>query len=280
MKSDKLFHLYENRTELPTLGSVFYESTGNNTGTLPLVLIHGFPFDRRLWYNLIPELDQTPVIIPDLPGVGNSTLLQPACTMNDYADVIAAILEKEQIKKCVVAGHSMGGYAALAFANKYPDKLAGLSLVHSTAYADDADRKQKRDQTIAFLNEYGASPFVNAFIPGPFAPGYSNEDELKKLKNWAADCTTQGLITMVNAMKNREDLTQLLASTNVPVQWIIGKLDPVFLYTGSIQQATLSKISMIDLLPDCGHMGMIEKPEETAEALRRFLDYCVRRLKL
>lgn len=280
MKSDKLFHLYENRTELTTLGSVFYESTGNNTGTLPLVLIHGFPFDRRLWYNVIPELERTRVIIPDLPGVGNSTLLQSGCTMNDYADCMAAILEKEQIKTCVMAGHSMGGYVALAFAQKYQDKLAGLSLVHTTAYADDADRRQKRDQVIAFLNEQGALAFVNAFIPGPFAPGYSNEDELKKLKHWAADCTRQGLIAAVNAMKNREDLTPLLASIKVPVQWIIGKLDPIFPCTTSLQQATLSKMSMIDLLRDCGHMGMIEKPEEIAEGLTRFIDYCGRRLTL
>lgn len=278
MKSDKLFCLYENRTELTTLGSVFYECTGN--GKIPLVLIHGFPFDRRLWYNIITELENISIIIPDLPGVGNSPLLQPTCTMADYAECIAAILKKEQVEKCVIAGHSMGGYVALAFAQKYPDKLAGLSLVHTTAQADDAERRQKRDQVITFLKEQGAVPFATAFIPGPFAPGYANEDELKKLKHWAADCTTQGLIAAVNAMKNREDLTHILPTIGVPVQWIIGKLDPVFPYATSIHQATLSATSMIHLLSGCGHMAMIEKPEETAEAFTQFMDYCERRLKL
>lgn len=278
MKSDKLFSLKENRTELPTLGSVFYESTG--TGPSTLVLIHGFPFDRRLWYNLIPELQNMRVIIPDLPGVGNSTLNAASLTMDDYATCIARILEVENVADCIMAGHSMGGYVALAFAKNYPDKLNGLSLVHSTAFADEPERKQKRDQTISFLKANSAFQFTSSFIPGPFAPGYQNEEEIKKLIHWSNDCTREGLIAATDAMKNRNDQTGLLQTCTFPVQWIIGKLDPVFPYTTSFTQAVLSAQCMINLLEGCGHMGMIEKPLETAQALQEFADYCNRKKKL
>jgi pimeloyl-ACP methyl ester carboxylesterase len=275
LDTEKIFSLHENRTGLPQLGSVFYERCGEPSAPC-LVLIHGFPFDRRLWYKLIPHLSGLQLIIPDLPGVGNSTIKAATMRMEDYALCIKAVLEQEGIGRCVLAGHSMGGYVALAFAELYPSMLAGLSLVHSSALADDEERKKKRMQIMEFIRMQGVEKFARSFVPGPFAPSYADEQEKEKLIRWASECSAEGLLAATDAMLHRPDRTHVLREASMPVQWIIGDKDPVFQAETSFAQAALSERVQIDLLKESGHMGMIEETRLMAEALKTFCEFCSR----
>ncbi|MBL7692119.1 MAG: alpha/beta fold hydrolase, partial [Flavipsychrobacter sp.] len=109
-----------------------------------LVLIHGFPDSSRIWNNIANELaaDFT-VLTPDLPGSGGTPLTQPTL-LPEMAEGIMDMLGNEHISSSVIAGHSMGGYTALAFARAYPEAVRGLSLVHSTPAADDDEKKANR----------------------------------------------------------------------------------------------------------------------------------------
>src|SRR5215208_3562542 len=101
--------------------------TGN-----PLVLLHGFPLDHHLWDEVVPLLeDMFDIILPDLRGFGESTTADSPYGMDDYASDIAGLLDELSIHKVAVAGHSMGGYVALAFARLYPERISGLGLVSS-----------------------------------------------------------------------------------------------------------------------------------------------------
>jgi pimeloyl-ACP methyl ester carboxylesterase len=273
---EHIFSYTSHRTESSKLGSLFYETAGN--GDTALLLIHGFPFDRRLWYKLVPLLKNVTLILPDMPGVGNSSIAGDTASMEDYAEAMIAVLDQQNISRCLVAGHSMGGYVALALADLYPERISGLSLVHSSSYADDDERKAKRDQVLNFIAENGAQAFTQAFVPGPFAPDYTNTPEIETLIKWADDCTAEGLTAAVKAMKNRPDRSYVLEQLNVPVQFIVGEKDPVFNYAIAFKQATYPKISKVHFMQNIGHMGMIESTEETARALNSFVTFCTERI--
>ena len=111
----------------------------------PLVLIHGFPNDSSAWDSIVPELARHyQVILPDLPGAGKSPIPDTELTMEYMAASIKEVLDKENISKAVLAGHSMGGYTAMQFAASYPEMIRGISLVHSLASADTEEKKENR----------------------------------------------------------------------------------------------------------------------------------------
>src|SRR5690349_4074835 len=119
-----------------------YSRHGEGT---PLVLIHGYPLDHSIWQDLLPLLQgEFEVILPDLRGFGMSAATAAPYGMTHMADDIAGLLDRLEIETAAVAGHSMGGYVALAFAGKYPQRLSGLGLVASQTLADPPERKQGR----------------------------------------------------------------------------------------------------------------------------------------
>ena len=137
-----------------------YARRGKGT---PLVLLHGFPLDHHLWDDVSSLLEDTfDLILPDLRGFGESTTLDAPYTMDDYASDIAGLLDQLGIQKAAVAGHSMGGYVALAFARLYPERVSGLALVSSQVLADPPDRKEGRYKSAADVAEKGIGGVVEA----------------------------------------------------------------------------------------------------------------------
>ena len=124
--------LYQNK-------KIFCRFIGNGK---PVVLIHGFGEDGEVWKNQIEFLkDKFQLIIPDLPGSGKSEMINDM-SMEGMAEVIYSIIHEEKIKSCILIGHSMGGYITLAFAEKYPEYLTAFGLFHSTAYADNEEKRK------------------------------------------------------------------------------------------------------------------------------------------
>src|SRR6185369_5391630 len=140
-----------------------YERQGTGKS---LVLLHGYPLDHHLWDEIVPLLKDTfDLIIPDLRGFGKSTTVETAYTMNDFASDIAGLLDQLGIQKTAIAGHSMGGYVALAFASLYPKRVSGLALVSSQVLADPPDRKEGRYKSAADVAENGIGSVVATMTP-------------------------------------------------------------------------------------------------------------------
>lgn len=248
---------------------IFYRTIG--TGK-PVVLIHGFGEDGDIWGKQVDFLkDKFQLIIPDLSGSGKSAILslQRAVGMEEYAEVIRAILAEEKIEQCVMLGHSLGGYVTLAFAEKYPGLLSSFGLVHSSAFADSEEKKQARLKSIDFIKKNGAYDFLRTSIPGLFskewAQGHQSEIEalVEKSKNFAAEA----LVQYYQAMINRPDRTHVLKTSNGPILFIIGEHDNAVPFSHSLQQCYLPVESHIHILRNSAHMGMWE---ETA-GLNNFL---------
>ncbi|HFA51772.1 MAG TPA: alpha/beta hydrolase [Bacteroidetes bacterium] len=249
----------------------YYESEEGEG--LPIVLLHGFCEDSRMWDEWLPKLPSyRTYLLVDLPGFGDSEMLEET-SMENMAGAVAAVLEECGIKKCVLVGHSMGGYVGLEFAKKYSEKLAGLCLFHSHPFADAEEKKEARLKAVDFINKNGHILYVRQMIPKLFAYDYSKgyQSEVNRLIYFASKYKPEAIIAALRAMRLRPDNSEVLKNIKCPVQFIIGKDDSAIPYELSMAQAHLPNIADIQILPNVGHMGMFKEPRKTAKKFKEFL---------
>jgi pimeloyl-ACP methyl ester carboxylesterase len=239
-----------------------YDRRGNGT---PLVLLHGYPLDHRLWDDVIPLLvDKFDVILPDLRGFGESTTVDSFYAMEDFASDIVRLLDFLGISQAVIAGHSMGGYVALAFARVYPERMLGLGLVASQAAADTPERRDGRYKSAAEVADKGIASVVETMTPkftsDPGLQQYARE-AMERQKPTA-------YIGALKAMAERIDSTMLLTTTQYPVAIVHGDADALIPVDRAREAKALMEHAYYVEIPGTGHMPMKEAPEKTAEALR------------
>lgn len=247
-----------------------------------VVLLHGFAEDGSTWNNEVSYLkSHCQLIVPDLPGSGQSPLLQGAnVEMEDYADCIYALLNYEEIHSCIMISHSMGGYITLAFAGKYPAKLTGFGLVNSTAFADNKEKKTTRKKGIQLMEEYGTFSFIKNTVPNLFSQK-SKQEQPEIVAAFAEawkDFTTTALVQYYTAMMNRPDSTEVLKTSEVPVLFIIGSEDAAAPLNDLLEQVHLPKVSHIHVLEGVGHMSMLEAPNDLNKHLLKFIEavnFCI-----
>ncbi len=255
---------------------VVYRTTG--TGR-PVLLLHGFGEDGQIWNEQISALNESyTLIIPDIPGSGESEFIEGA-DIDMYADVVKKILEAEAVsasKPVAFIGHSMGGYVALAFAEKYPQYLAGLGLFHSSAYADTEEKKQTRRKAIVFIEENGAGAFLQTAIPGLFSEGFrqAQPEKVQAMVAAGQQFTNTALVQYYQAMIDRPDRTTILRNITRPVLFVIGQYDTAVPMQASLEQSHLPQLSHVHILRNSGHMGMWEEPKSVNKLLQDYLRYC------
>ena len=238
----------------------------------PLVLLHGFLESSNMWDEFSQELrNDFKIISIDLPGHGKTICFDEIHTMEFMAECVKSVLYHLRIHECVIVGHSMGGYVALAFAEKYSTMLKGLCLFHSHALADAPEAKINRGRAIAVVKR-NHKGFINHFIPDLFAI-----DNIEKFKTkiielqFAADSLTEeGIVAALEGMKHRTDKLEFLKKTDLPVLFIVGQEDPRADLEIMFEQISIPKYSELLLLRDSGHMGYIEEKEITAKAIKGF----------
>jgi len=239
-----------------------------------VVLLHGFLEDQHIWNSFSRELSaNNKVITIDLPGFGKSSIFNDIHSMALMANAVYYILIEENIDRCVMVGHSMGGYVALAFAEMYPDKLSGIVLFHSHASSDDEEAKTNRDRTISIIKS-DHSGFIRSFIPLLFAEQNVEQfdKEINKLKTIAQKGSSEGVIAALAGMRDRKDQTSLLKNLDIPVLFIIGKQDSRIPVKKIMAQLELPQNCEALLLDGVGHMGFIEAEALTFNALEHFVE--------
>ena len=239
-----------------------YERRGKGT---PLVLLHGFPLDHHLWDEVVPLLEDTfDIILPDLRGFGESTTMDSPYSMDDYASDIAGLLDQLGIQKAAIVGHSMGGYAALAFVRRYPERVSGLGLVSSQVLADAPERKEGRYKSAADVSENGIGSVV-----ATMTPKFTADEELQSYAR--ASMERQGPAAYIGALKamaERADSTSLLSSLNFPVVVVHGDADALIPIDRAREvKDALHRVHLVEI-SGAGHMPMMEAKEKTAQALK------------
>ena len=264
---------------MSTLESKYIRSSGEllhykiSGKGMPVVLLHGFAEDGNIWNNVLPFLQQdNMLIIPDLPGSGESTLLEKENPgLEDYAAAVKNILAVENIDRCVMIGHSMGGYVSLAFEEKYPGMLTALGLFHSSSYADNDDKKEARRKSIAFIKKNGAPAFLETAVTGLFYDPGKSKAAIDLLLRQGNNFTTGALIQYYEAMIARPDRSLLLKETILPVLLILGEHDQAVPFKSGLEQARMPTYTYIHILRSSAHMGMLEEAEKSGRILAEFL---------
>jgi pimeloyl-ACP methyl ester carboxylesterase len=239
-----------------------YERLGKGT---PLMLIHGFPLDHNSWNEVASLLkNDFDLILPDLRGFGQSTTMETPYTISDMADDLAGLLDDLKIEKIALAGHSMGGYVALAFAKKYPQRVSGLGLVSSQTAADAPEGKERRYKTAADVAEKGVGIVAEAMTPK-----LSADARVQAIVRVVIERQTpSAVIGALKAMAEREDLMPYLSSVTFPVALIHGNADALISIDRAKDiKAVLPSAQFVEL-QGAGHMPMMEFAKDTAKGLK------------
>jgi pimeloyl-ACP methyl ester carboxylesterase len=244
--------------------------TDQGKGTA-LVLLHGFLENQSMWYDFIPLLTQKyRVITLDLLGHGKTDCLSYQHSMEDQADLVYHVLHELRIRKCVVIGHSMGGYVALAFADLYAEFIKGLVLLNSTPLEDSPERKTNRGRAIVAVKQ-NAAAFISIAIANLFSENNRTRlaETIESIKKEALKTPLQGVIAALEGMKVRKSRVALLHQIDYPSLVVLGKKDSVLDFEEtvlSLQNTATEWVALAD-----GHMSHLENTEELKEILFRFL---------
>jgi len=247
-------------------GKLSYIDSGQGT---PLVFLHGFCGSKDYWQDLLPLLEtKRRVIALDLRGHGDTEPNGKEYEIEDLTRDVHQLTEKLGLTDFYLLGHSLGGYITLAYAETYPDKLAGFSLIHSTAYPDDEKGKEGRLQAIQSIKENGVKNFVEGLVPKLFAD--KDNTGVEKAIQIGLKTSASGAVGALGAMRSRKDRNEVLKQAKVPVLLIAGGKDEVVSNekTFSVQGPMIKEV----VLKESGHMGMFEETEKLAEEILAFTE--------
>ena len=243
-------------------------------GEKTILLLHGYLETLSVWEEFAAELIKSGfrIVSIDLPGHGMSGTHHDINSMEFIADIVNEILDKLNIEQVFVTGHSMGGYAALAFAKKYAGKTKALCLFHSTPNPDRDEKKANRDREIQLIKEGKLESVINLSIPKMFAKDNVKRlsEKILEIEENASIAEPEGIIACLQGMKEREDMNPFLKEFTKPLLFIFGTKDnhiSMEVANGLIE--SFPKAEKL-ILENSGHAGFIEEPETALEGFISF----------
>ncbi|QAY68731.1 alpha/beta fold hydrolase [Xylanimonas protaetiae] len=239
-------------------------------GGVPIVFIHAFPFDHRIW---IPAAEALPAnvraVAVDLPGQGYSEFGSIPPRLDLVADAVYQTLAKAGIANAVVVGLSMGGYVALALAERHPGFVSGLGLVDTKAVADSPEARANRLR-IAREMEMGQSLQPVLALPGQLLGETSLKERrhlLPTLDAWVHAQAPRGLAWALRLMAGRSDRTHVLKEFGGPVAVVVGAEDKVTPLDEAEHMLHAAADAALTVVPGVGHLSALEDPRSVAAAL-------------
>ena len=252
--------------------SLHYEERGMG---MALVVLHGFPLDHRIWEPQLAEVSYAArVLAPDLPGFGGSPpLTDDPPTMDAYARAVLDWADGRGLRHFILAGHSMGGYIALAVARLAPERLDGLVLVSTRSGADSAAARENRAKLAAAVREHGAQAAVDAMLPKLLAPAADQPSPLvDQVKAIMLAQPPAGLVPALQAMAARPDSTPDLDGLTMPFLILHGAADATIPPSEAEAMNEAAASALFVPIPAAGHLPMLEQPAAVNTALRDFLN--------
>jgi pimeloyl-ACP methyl ester carboxylesterase len=224
------------------------------------VLIPGFLETRAAFVPLAEQwASRYRVVLVDVLGHGASGCAGYVHTMEDQADAVLAVLRAERIRFFRVAGHSMGGYIALALMDRVPDRLRGVLLLNTHPFADSEERRALRRRAMEIAKKEKSS-YLHAAIPALVAPANAERlrEELKCMAEAARAMPVQGILAAQEGMMLRPDRSDLLRVLRpFPVVVVAGLEDPVIPMSTTESFWNLPGVTRRVALPG-GHLSFLE----------------------
>ncbi|MER8101681.1 alpha/beta hydrolase [Kitasatospora sp. NPDC094016] len=258
-------------TQPPSAVSVRESGTGT-----PLVLLHAFPLNASMWsaqLDALPGLtgDEARVLAPDQRGFGGTELGADEPSLDLVADDLALLLDAAGIERAVVGGLSMGGYVALAFARRHPDRLAGLLLAGTRATADTDAVRANRERIAAAVTARGS---VQLLLDEEVAAGQLGPDSphlVERVRSLVAAASPAAVAWAQRAMAARPDALDVLAGLRVPTAVVVGAQDGLVAPEEAEQMLRARPDAELTVIPGAGHLSALEAPEAFNAAVRDLL---------
>lgn len=240
------------------------------------VLLHAFPIGANLWE---PQIHSIPegwrLITPDLRGFGGSTELESlsALSMADYSEDIVDLLAEIGVKKAVIGGCSMGGYAALALYQSRPDLFDGLVIANSRAGADSPEARANRRNMLAVVDREGPSGIAREMMPKLIGKTTmeTNPSIEANVRRLIKQQSPVAIRSAIHRMMHRPDSTPLLGQVSVPTLVITGEEDEMIPVDESRKMAGAISGASLVVIPGAGHLSNLEQPDAFNHALSTFL---------
>ncbi|MBI1806664.1 MAG: alpha/beta fold hydrolase [Ignavibacteria bacterium] len=250
-----------------------YEVGGPRTG-IPVVFIHGFPFNKSMWKPQVDALKKDYYVITyDVRGHGASDVGDGQYTVEYFVDDLIGLLDHVKISRAVVVGLSMGGYIALRAIERNPERFRGVILCDTRSEADNNEGKIKRANQAKAVQTDGLRKFAESFVKVVFYEKTfeTNPRAVEMIREIIERSDPRAVVGTIIALAGRTDSTSALYTINVPTLILVGQHDG--LTPPSASHAMKEKIPKAELhvIPNAAHLSNLENPEEFNTHLANFL---------
>ncbi|UOQ65787.1 alpha/beta fold hydrolase [Hymenobacter volaticus] len=238
-----------------------------------IVFLHGFLESNEIWHDFLRDFPTDyNTLCPNLPGYGPDATPPADYSVEAAAEYVQRYLSEQHAHRVLLVGHSMGGFVALAFAEKYPGQVAGLCLFHSSASAEKEEDHERHQRNRDFLAQHGVEAYTEEFLKPQFSPSHreSMTNEVVLLQRVAAAVPLEIALGSLDALTRRAERYDVLRKATYPVLFIAGKDDKAVPLEKIHKESLLADHSMVLWLANVGHVGFLERPADTRRAIEGF----------
>lgn len=245
-------------------------------GSVPLILLHAFPFNRRMWEAQAETLARQAgvrVILPDVRGCGESDVVSELTTMDEAAQDLRGLLDAQGVGDFVLGGLSMGGYIAFACLRLFGERVRALILADTRATADSDEGRIAREATARFVLELGAAALFDRDAGRLFSAVTLHEHPsvVERGRAIAAENRPEGLAALSLGMALRPDSTDLLPLIRCPTLVIVGEQDALTPVADARMLFERIPFAELEVIADAGHVSNLERPDAFNARVARFL---------
>ncbi len=248
-----------------------YDEAGSGT---PVVLLHGFPFNRTMWSEQFEALmPRHRVLAPDLRGHGETSVTAEPATMEEMAKDVSALMEKLNISRAAVCGLSMGGYVALALYRMFPLRARALVLADSRPGADTEEARANREAQAEKALKEGMAGIADAMMPKLLSPKTvaRNPAVVARVREMILKMKPEGAAAALRGMAQRRDQTTFLSRIISPALILVGREDMITpLPEAELMHREIGGSRLV-VIEDAGHISNLEQPESFNPSLTKFL---------
>lgn len=240
----------------------------------PLVLLHGFPFDRSMWQGQAEAFgDEFRIVAPDLRGFGETLLGDDDVSIEGMAEDVAALLDELNLGRVILGGLSMGGYVVFEFFRKFPERVRALVLADTRPQADTEEGRRTREENAQRALKEGMAPIAESMLPKLLSAATREHggEALEHTRTMILRMSPEGAAAALRAMAVRRDQTDLLSSINVPTLIIVGSEDAITPPADAEAMNAKVEGARLFVVEGAGHLSNVEQPEDFNRTLVEFL---------
>jgi 3-oxoadipate enol-lactonase len=256
-------------------GVNLYHTEAGNGQSLPVLLVHGFPFSSEMWKSQTELLQKNGfrALSYDLRGHGKSDFGDGQYTIELFVDDLVSLLEHLKITKVVLCGFSMGGYVALRAMERNPERFSALVLCDTTSTSDSNEARLRRAAAIKTVKKDGVKMFAEGFLKAVFSKQSitSSHDAVGAARKMILSNSPTGICGALLAMAGRTDTTESLAKINVPTLILVGQHDTITPPAAAKSMHERIKNSKMHIIENAAHMSCMENPVQFNDYLIKFL---------